>query len=54
MISRLSHEEAKEISHHHTQEFLDRSRDERRAELKKEEINEPVKTLGMTSFHTNP
>jgi hypothetical protein len=50
----LSHQEIKEISHDHTEEFLNRSGNERRTELEEKEVNKPVKRSGVTVFHINP
>jgi hypothetical protein len=50
----LSHQEIEEISHDHTEEFLNRSGNERRTELEEKEVNKPVKRLGVTFFHINP
>jgi len=54
MGSCLSHQEVKEIPHDHTEEFLNGSRNERRAELKEKEVNKPMKRGGVTFFHINP
>jgi hypothetical protein len=54
MGSRLSHEKVKKISHHDAEEFLDRPRDERRAELEEEEVNKTIKSLRVTFLHLNP
>jgi hypothetical protein len=42
MGSRLFHQEVKEISHDHAEEFLDRPGDERRAELEKKEVDKSI------------
>jgi hypothetical protein len=54
MGSRLFHQEVKEISHDYAEKFLDRTGDERRAELKEKEVNKPIKRSGVTFFHINP
>jgi hypothetical protein len=54
MGSRLFHQKVKEISHDHAEKFLDRTGDERRAELKEKEVNKPIKRSGVTFFHINP
>jgi hypothetical protein len=54
MGSRLFHQKVKEISHDHTEKFLDRTGDERRAELKEKEVNKPIESPGVTFFHINP
>jgi hypothetical protein len=54
MGSRLSHQKVKKISHDHTEEFLDRPGDERRAELEEKEVNKPIKSLGVAFLHLSP
>jgi hypothetical protein len=54
MGSCLSHQKVKKISHGHAEEFLDRPRDEGRAELEEKEVNKPIKSLGVTFLHLNP
>ena len=51
VFPRLFHQAIKQVPYHHAEKSLDGSRDEGRAELKKEEVDELVQGPGMARLH---